>query len=61
MSEPFDAESHVAHMAKVMDLEIDPAWQATVVANMETTARLAALVIEFKLDDEIEPAVKFEA
>ncbi|WP_244635799.1 DUF4089 domain-containing protein [Chthonobacter albigriseus] len=57
----FDAEAHVSHMAEVMGLAIDPAWRPTVVANVATTARMAALVLSFPLSDDIEPAGTFEA
>ena len=56
----FDARAHVAHMAKVMDLRIAPDWEETVVANMAATARAAALVLAFPLDDHVEPAPVFE-
>ncbi len=56
---PFDAEAHVTHMQAVMNLPIDDAWRPEVVANMAATAAAAALVLEFPLDDEIEPAPVF--
>ncbi len=61
MSEPFDAEAHVRHMAKVMDLTIAAEWMPMVVANMSATAAIAELVLAFPLDDQIEPAPVFEA
>jgi 1-carboxybiuret hydrolase subunit AtzG-like len=57
---PFDAEAHVDHMATVMDLPVDPSWRPTVVATLVATARIAALVNAFPLDDHIEPAPVFE-
>jgi hypothetical protein len=56
----FDAEAHVAHMAKVMGLEIRPEWRAGVEANMAATARAAGLVMEFTLEEHTEPAPVFE-
>ncbi|PPE78663.1 DUF4089 domain-containing protein [Kaistia algarum] len=56
----FDAEAHVAHMASVMGLEIQPEWRASVVANMAATARAASLVVDFPLEEAIEPAPVFE-
>jgi len=56
---PFDAEAHVDHMAKVLDLPIDPAGRPSVVATLAATARIAALVTEFPLDDHVEPAPVF--
>ncbi len=60
VSPEFDAAAHVAHMAPVIGLTIDEAWRAGVVANMAATARAAALVAEFALDDHIDPAPRFE-
>jgi hypothetical protein len=47
-------------MARVMELAIDPDWRDGVVATLAATARIAALVTEFPLDDRIEPAPVFE-
>ena len=60
MNKPFDAEKHVAHMAEVMDLTIEPEWLQSVVDNMAATARVAELVMSFSLDDHEEPAPVFE-
>jgi len=60
MNQAFDAEAHVDHMARVMELVIDPAWRPAVIANVKVTAAAAALVMEFPLDDAIEPAPVFE-
>jgi hypothetical protein len=57
----FDAEAHVRHMEAVMGLEIRPEWRAGVVSNVATAARMAALVADFPLPDEVEPAGVFEA
>ena len=61
MTQPFDAEKHVDHMAVVMGLAIDPEWRQSVVDNMAATAAIAELVMSFPLDDHIEPAPVFEA
>jgi len=60
MAKPFDPDAHVAHMAEVMGLAIDSAWRPTVVTTLAATAKIAALVTEFPLDDHIEPAPVFE-
>ncbi len=62
MAEPgeFDAAAHVAHMERVLGLVIDNAWRPGVVANMAATARAAALVTDFALDDHVDPAPRFE-
>ncbi len=59
--DPFDAEAHLDHMARVMGLAIDPAWRAGVVANLEVAARMAALVLDGPLETGDEPAFVFEA
>ena len=61
MSEPFDAEKHVRHMAQVMQIEIAAEWMPTVVANMTATAAIAELVLSFPLDDHTESAPVYEA
>lgn len=58
--QPFDAEAHVAHMAGVMELAIDPEWQPAVVSTLAATAAIARLILEFPLDDHVEPAPVFE-
>lgn len=60
MTDAFDAEIHVEHMAKVMGLEIAPEWRASVVDNMAATATIAGLILSFPLDDHHEPAPVFE-
>lgn len=57
----FDAEAHVRHMEAMLGLDIRPDWRAGVVANVATAAAMAALVMEFPLADDMEPAGVFEA
>jgi hypothetical protein len=59
MDEPFDAKAHVAHMEKVMGLSIEDGWRPVVEANMAATAKAAALVLSFPLEDEVEAAPVF--
>lgn len=62
MTEPvFDPQAHVVHMEGVMGLSIDPAWRPGVVANLATAARMAALVLDFPVEDDVEPAGVYEA
>jgi hypothetical protein len=56
----FDAKAHAEHMAKVMELDVRPEWQATVTAHLVATAAAARLVTSFPLDDHVEPAPVFE-
>jgi hypothetical protein len=55
----FDAEAYVDAAAALIGLPIDPAHRPGVVLNMERIAQMAALVMEFPLPDEIEPAPVF--
>ena len=57
--QPFDAEAFVDAAAALIGLPIDPAHRPGVVLNMERIAQMAALVMEFPLPDEIEPAPVF--
>lgn len=59
MDEPFDAKTHVAHMEKVMGLAIEDDWRPMVEANMTATAKAAALVLSFPLEDDVEAAPVF--
>jgi len=47
--------------AKALDLPLEPAWQPAVKANLAVTLKHAALVAEFELPDEAEPAPVFRA
>lgn len=58
-SPPLD--DFIAAASTALDLPLDPAWKASVKANLEVTLRLANLVAEFPLPDEAEPAPVFKA
>jgi hypothetical protein len=60
MSKPFDPEAHLAHMAPLIGLAVEPAWRPAVVANLAATAAAAELVLAFPLADHEEPAPVFE-
>ena len=47
--------------ARVLALPIEPQWLAAIKANLAVNLRLAALVAEFALPDEAEPAPVFRA
>ena len=47
--------------AEALALPIAPEWKAAIRANLEVTLHSAALVSEFPLPDEAEPAPVFEA
>jgi hypothetical protein len=54
-------DAHIDAAAGVLELPIDPAWKPAVKGNLQVTLRLAAVVAEFELPDEAEPAPVFEA
>ena len=45
----------------MLGLAIDPAWRPAIVANLKATANAARLVLDFPLDDAVEPAPVFRA
>jgi hypothetical protein len=57
--QPFDSETYVDAAAALIGLPIDPAYRPGVVVNLERIAQMAALVMEFALPDEAEPAPVF--
>jgi hypothetical protein len=54
-------ETLVAASAQALALPIDPAWRTSVKRNLELIFTHAALVDQFSLPDEIEPAPVFRA
>ena len=55
----FDAEAYVDAAAALIGLPIDAAHRPGVAINLERLAQMAALVMEFPLPDEAEPAPVF--
>jgi hypothetical protein len=51
----------VAANARALDLTLDPAWHQGVAFNLRLILHLGALVDEFKLPDDAEPAPVFHA
>lgn len=47
--------------ARALSLPIEPEWKPAIRANLEMTLKHAALVDEFPLPDEAEPAPVFRA
>ena len=56
---PVDA--FVAASAQALGLALDPAWQKSIAFNLRLILRHAALVDEFALPDDAEPAPVFHA
>ena len=59
MSEPLD--DYIDAVSKTLALPIEEAWKPAIRANLDVSLRLARLVDEFTLPDEIEPAPVFSA
>jgi hypothetical protein len=51
----------VAASAAALGLKLDPAWEANIKFNLQLLLRHAALVDEFPLPDDAEPAPIFRA
>ena len=47
--------------SRAMDLPIEPEWKPAIKAHLDVLLRLAAVVEQFRLPDEAEPAPVFEA
>jgi hypothetical protein len=56
-----DLDDFIAASARALGITVDPAWYPSVRGNLEATFRLAAVVAEFKLPDDAEPAPVFRA
>jgi hypothetical protein len=58
-SDPLD--DYIAASARVLALPVKAEWQPAVKANLDVTLKHAALVAEFELPDDAEPAPIFTA
>jgi hypothetical protein len=58
---PDDLDTFIAATAQALDLPADPAWHPAIRFNLDVTFRFAALVAEFPLPDDAEPAPIFKA
>ena len=54
-------DDFIAASARVLALPVKPEWQPAVKANLEVTLKHAALIAEFELPDDVEPAPIFTA
>ena len=55
----FDSDAYIAVAAALIGLPLDPEHQCGVALNLRRIAEMAALVMEFPLPDEAEPAPIF--
>jgi hypothetical protein len=58
-ADPLD--DHIDAVARALGLSVEDDWRPAVRANLEVSLRLAKLVDEFELPDDIEPASVFTA
>jgi len=61
MANPDPLDDFIAASVRTLGLSIKPDWLPAVRANLEVTLRHAALVAEFELPDDAEPAPIFTA
>ncbi|MEJ2379326.1 MAG: DUF4089 domain-containing protein [Pseudolabrys sp.] len=54
-------DDFIVAAAAALGLPLEEAWKPAVKANLEVTLRHAAMVEEFKLPDDAEPAPVFKA
>jgi hypothetical protein len=59
LTDPLD--DYIDAVAKVLALPIEAEWKPAVRANLDVTLKMARMVQEFPLPDEIEPASIYEA
>jgi 1-carboxybiuret hydrolase subunit AtzG-like len=59
VAEPLDA--YIDAVASALGLPIEESWRPAVRANLAVTLKMARIVDEFPLPDEIEPASVFAA
>jgi hypothetical protein len=53
-------DAYIDAAAEALGLPVEAEWKPAVKANLEVTLRLGALVAEFELPDEAEPAPVFK-
>lgn len=61
---PLDDEAAgavVDAMMPLLEIPLRPEWRDAVIANVKATAAAARLVLDFPLEDELEPAPVFSA
>ena len=61
MGEGDSVDDLIDAAAAALALPIEPEWKPGIKSNLQVTLRIAAIVAEFELPDEAEPAPVFEA
>jgi len=54
-------DAYIEAAARALSLPIEPEWKPAIRANLQATLKHAALVDQFPLPDEAEPAPVFKA
>jgi len=54
-------DDFITATAVALDLTLEDAWKPAVKTHLDVTLRHAAVVVEFKLPEEVEPAPVFKA
>jgi hypothetical protein len=57
--EPFDAEAVIDAMAPLLGLTIDDVSRPQIKTHLEIAARMAALLLEHRIDDDAQPGPVF--
>ena len=60
MTDKKNSTEYVKQTAELLNLNISPEYLPAVIDNFSKIAEIAALVIEFNLPENIEPAPKFK-
>jgi len=60
-TKPDALDNLIVAAVQALDLPFEPAWQPAIKANLKVTLQQAALVTEFPLPDDAEPAPVFQA
>ena len=60
-NDPLPLDVYIDTVAETLGLSIETEWKPAVRANLDVTLKMARLVQEFPLPDEIEPASIYEA
>jgi hypothetical protein len=61
MASPDPLDSYIDAAAAMLGLSLEGSWKSAVRANLDVSLRMARMVQEFPLPDEIEPATIYEA
>ena len=58
---PDQLDEFIAAAARALEIPLDPEWKPAVKSNLDVTLKHAAVVAEFDLPDDVEPAPIFKA